>query len=43
MEYGFSQGELKRAFRKIKKTAKNERASNWDGTLTGLRGDVVLW
>jgi hypothetical protein len=38
MEYGFSDAELKRAFRKIKKTAKNEKASKWDGTVKGLRG-----
>ncbi len=37
LEYGFTDAELKRAFRGIRKLAKNEKAAKWDGTLKGLR------
>ncbi len=37
VEYGFSDAQLKRAFRNIRKRARNEKATKWDGTLKGLR------
>ncbi len=37
LEYGFTDAELKRAFRHIRNLAKHEKAARWDGTLKGLR------
>ena len=38
VEYGVGAHELRRAVRKINRTAKHEKASRWDGTAKSLGG-----
>ena len=38
LEYGLAKKELKRAVQRIKKQAKHEKTTRWDGTAKGLRG-----
>jgi hypothetical protein len=38
VEYGLTEKEMKRVVRNVNKTAKNEKATRWDGTAKGLRG-----
>ena len=38
IEYGLTDKELKRATRNIRKRAKHEKTTRWDGTAKSLRG-----